>query len=805
MSETMLVNVVNEEESRIAIISGNRLKELSVETAAHEQIEGNIYKAKIVKILPSLDAVFVDYGSTKNGFLAFPDIHPKYFSEGSRGGEGLRRGQELLVQVRKGEIGQKGAALTTYVSIPGRYIVLMPLVNKKGVSRKIQDEEARRELKDLLKDSGLPDDMGYIVRTAGHEQTKLDLSRDVGYLLRLWRKIHSTAEKAKAPCLLYQESDIVIRTIRDYFTPSIQEVWVDNPETCEQVRAFFRTVMPWYQKRVQLFEEKVPLFAKFDVEAQMASIYEKAVPLPAGGSLVIEQTEALVSVDVNSGKTMKGKDIEETAFIANCEAAEEVARQLRLRDLGGLIVIDFIDMRSSSRRNEVRKVLQKALKADKARIDVGTISKFGLLELSRQRIKPAGLTAAGVCPTCAGTGKVRSTESFALSMLRLLQASLARRTQAAPSQVLVGLPAEAAAILLNRKRRALSELEVDFRTSLAVFSEPALQANQYYIEYRRNGASKVETNLPDDFSRGLLKAPSGLPLSAVRAQRPSAYALAAEFEEEPIPEVPEEPADEVAGEGGPEGQSAVTEAEEKSGKKRKRRRRKKKKGAAGELTTVPDEDASEPPDQTDGPVPPGPRAEAAEEPAPLPTPATAEDTDAGKKLSPSAKRRLRRRRKKAQPEGAPAIPSIPGPGETAVTSASVEEAAVERAPAGEVPAASAPAPEPVAGKPKRPRRRSSSAKRSEPKEPREGESEAVQLPAAEARAPRTAPTPRTRRPAAGSAQPGGSPQPSPVPEPPAGTEGIAEAGAGGPKKAPRRRSAPSRKKKGEPGGEPPPA
>lgn len=653
MPKEMLINVVNEEESRIAIVSDRLLEELSIETASQEQIEGNIYKAKIVKIIPSLEAVFVDYGRDRNGFLAYQDIRPHYFGNGGRGSEGLRKGQELMVQARKGEMGQKGAALTTYVSIPGRYIVLMPFVSKRGVSRKIQDEDKRRELKKLLQEAGVPDDMGYIIRTAGLDQTKQDLSRDASYLLRLWKKIQSQCDGGKAPSLLYQESDIVIRTIRDYFSPAVQEVWIDNKTIFEQVHSFFRAVMPWYQKRLHLYQDRAPLFNRFNLESQIASIYDKTVPLPSGGSVIIEQTEALVSVDVNSGKTTKGKDIDETAFIANREAAEEVARQLRLRDLGGLIVIDFIDMKSSTRRTEVRKVLQKALKEDKARTDVGTISKFGMLELSRQRIKPAGLRIAGTCPACGGSGKVRSAESLTLSVLRTIQSELARSGRV--SQVLVGLPTDAAVLMLNRKRRALQDLETDFACTIAVFAEQGLQPTQYYGEFRGSGAPRIVTNLPEEFPRASLKAAAGLPGVVARSPRPSLYALLGEPEEE-IPEVPEEPPEEVASEPTVGVQPPPGEGAEKPGKKRKRRRKKKKLPAA---EAAPPEESAEP---TPPPLAPPLQPELDVTPAAI-LPAeeeasegTSQEPSGVKKLSPSAKRRLRRRRKKAQAGGqAPAV------------------------------------------------------------------------------------------------------------------------------------------------------
>ena len=697
MPKTMLVNVVNEEESRIAILSDGLLEELSIETSSHEQIEGNIYKAKIVKVVHSLDAVFVDYGGRRNGFLAVPDIHPKYLPEGSRGVGGLRSGQELLVQVRKGELGQKGAALTTYVSLPGRYFVLMPFVEKRGVSRKIQDEATRSELRQVLNEAGIPEEMGYIARTAAEGRTKQELTRDAGYLIRLWRRIQSEYESSKAPSLLYQDSDIVIRTIRDYFTPSIQEVWVDDPNVCEQVHSFFRAVMPWYQRRVQLFQEKSPLFSKHDLESQIASIYDKTVALPSGGSIVIEQTEALVSVDVNSGKTFQGKDIEETAFIANKEAAEEIARQLRLRDLGGLVVVDFIDMRSSKHGNEVRKVLHKALKEDKARTDVGTISKFGMLEFSRQRIKSTA--AKGVttpCPVCKGAGKVRSPESSALSILRMVQSELARKGSA--SSVLVGAPLPVAALLLNRKRRQISELETDFGARVLVFSEPALQPNQYYIEYRGAGDPKIDTNLPEDFPRAMLQTPKGLPESAPRPARPMAYAL---IEEEEPREVPLEPPDEI----GPHAE--LTPAK----KKRRRRRKKKSENGAPESSEAA---AAGPPEPARPRIPafdaaPAPAPEAAS-PAPAQTQGGAQIPE---QPSPSSKRRSRRRRRKKRTETAGPTAegsglATPAPGAGAPGGPPTPpEAAREAGPAGQLPhQAAEETPASAAGEPKKPARRS---------------------------------------------------------------------------------------------------
>ncbi len=642
MSKSMLINVVNEEESRIAIVSGGLLEELSVETSSHEQIEGNIYRGRIVKVIPSLEAAFLDYGRDRNGFLAVDDIDPSYFPSGRREISSLRVGQELMVQVRKGELGQKGAALTTYISIPGRYFVITPYVQKKGVSKKIQDEETRAQLREALEGAGLSEGVGYIARTAAEGRTKQELTRDASYLLRLWKRLQAEYQAAKGPCLLYQESDIVIRTIRDYFTPSIQEVWVDDRAIFEQVHSFFQAVMPWYQKRVKLYEQKAPLFSKHNLENQIASIYEKTVPLPSGGSIVIEQTEALVSIDVNSGKTTKGKDIEETALIANREAAEEAARQLRLRDMGGLVVLDFIDMRSAGHRTEVRKVLQKALKEDKARTDVGSISKFGLLELSRQRLKPPGSAGINVaCPVCRGAGKVRNTESFALSVLRFVQGHLARSPGA--DRVLLGVPPDVEAILTNRKRRKMIEIEDDFRLLIDVFSEPALHVNQYYVEYRKDGnTQRVDTNIPESFPRGTLRTPKGLPAPAARAVRPNVYALF-EDEGEP-PEVPAEPPDVAATAPAP---AAPAEGNGEPGRKKRRRRKRRKSGEEAPEGSAPRvaEAPAEPPPSSGEDEPEAPAAETSGE-----TP---------KVLSASAKRRLRRKRKKVGVNGAPSDGETP--------------------------------------------------------------------------------------------------------------------------------------------------
>ncbi|WP_025322808.1 Rne/Rng family ribonuclease [Deferrisoma camini] len=699
MSKVMLVNVVNEEESRIAIVADGLLEEVAIETAQVERLEGNIYKARVVKVVPSLDAVFVDFGAEKNGFLPVEDIHPRYFPEGKRSTSAVKTGQELLVQVRKGEMGQKGAALTTYISLPGRYFVLMPYVAKRGVSKKIEDEATRKQLRDALDAAQIPEEMGYIVRTAAEGRTKQELTRDANYLLRLWKRILRDAEDAPAPSLLYQDSDIVIRTIRDYFTPGVEEVWIDNPEVFEQVRRFFQAVMPWYTRRVKLHQRRTPIFARYNVEQQLATIYEKSVPLPSGGSIVIEQTEALVSIDVNSGGSFQGKDIEETALRVNEEAAREAARQLRLRDLGGLIVIDFIDMRSSANRSAVRRALQKALKEDKARTRVGSISQFGLLELSRQRLKPGAAAAVTrPCPSCRGSGRVRSPESFALSVLRMIQAELPRKEL---RQVRVGVPADVAALIVNRKRRRLADWEREFETSVQVFSEPHLGPNDYFFVFVENGTPRIETNTTD-VPHDLVAAYQGIPEPPTRVQRAPAYIL---MDEEPEEE--EEP---------PAPEPEETDAQPPAKKKRRRRRRKKKSAPAEAA-------AGEQPAEGSGSTPEGdgqPEEKDPEQKAGEPSSDAEAGSEEAEPQPPAKKKRRRRRRKK---KSAPAEAEAAPPAQPTEAAASAGEPAPGPAPAGEPPAAETPPPaEEPEEKPKPKRRRAR-------EKPQEASQETAQEPA----------------------------------------------------------------------------
>jgi ribonuclease E len=498
MIKKMLINAQDPEESRMAIVEDGVLAELIVETSLPVPARGNIYKAKIVNIEPSLQAVFVDYGESRHGFLPFSEIHPNYYAssqkkEGEfrpRIQEAIRRNQEVLVQMERGEMGTKGASMTTYISLPGRYLVLMPGSDGGGISRKIEGEKERRKIKEIVHDLEVPPGMGLIVRTAGLDRAKTDLSKDLHYLLRLWDTIQAKSEKASAPALIYEERGLVIRSIRDYFTSDIEEVLIDSKEVFNQAKEFFRSIMPRYQNKLKLYGEKRPLFSKYELEKQLETIFERRVPLKSGGSVVIDPTEALVSVDVNSGRATQGRGMEETALRTNLEAAEEIARQLRLRDLGGLVVIDFIDMYERKHNQEVERCLRNALKRDKARVEVSRISRFGLLELSRQRIRSALSEKALVpCGNCEGTGLVKSTESAALTVLRQVRAGLAR---GGCTRVRVELPDEVATYLLNQKREELFRLEKIYGLKLQIVGQPGLPHHQINIDLARKDISRGE-------------------------------------------------------------------------------------------------------------------------------------------------------------------------------------------------------------------------------------------------------------------------------------------------------------------------
>ena len=501
MKKRMLINVADEEESRVAIVEDGTLEEFTIETASKEQIKGNIYNGVIVKVEPSLQAAFVDYGGNRHGFLPIGEIHARWFNDDGKSAEDrerrpriqdvLQRNQRVVVQVVKEELGTKGASLSTYVSLPGRYLVLMPESETSGgISRKIEDEEERRKLKEIVTQLEPPPNMGIIVRTAGLNRNKAELQRDMAYLQRLWASIEDKSQQSPATALIYREQDLVIRSIRDYFTPDIQEVLVDDREVYYRARDFFQAVMPRYHGRVKLYREKKPLFAKYQLEEQLETVYSHKVHLKQGGSIVIDQTEALVAIDVNSGRATREKSIEETAFKTNTEAAQEVARQLRLRDLGGLIVIDFIDMRNAKHNQEIEKTLRQAVKRDKARTQVGRISQFGLLELSRQRLKPTILEGNyQSCPHCEGSGLIRSAVAFALSVLRRIRAEAAKDTLAT---VNAQLPMDVAFYLLNQKRKEIAQLEEEYNLTLNLVGNPLARQNEHTMEFVRRPAPAPE-------------------------------------------------------------------------------------------------------------------------------------------------------------------------------------------------------------------------------------------------------------------------------------------------------------------------
>ena len=498
----MLFNATQAEELRVAIVEGQKLVDLDIESANKEQRKGNIYKAIITRVEPSLEACFVNYGTERHGFLPFkeiarssiPGVEKGDFSRG-RIQDVLKEGMELVVQVEKDERGNKGAALTNQVSLAGRYLVLMPNNPRGGgVSRRIEGEE-RNELRDALAQLEVPPGMSLIGRTAGIGRNVEELQWDLNYLLQLWTAIDGASKGQTGAFLIYQESSLVIRAIRDYFTPDIGELLIDEPAICEQARQFMAHVMPPNVHKVKLYTDPVPLFSRFQIEHQIESAYSRMVTLPSGGAIVIDHTEALVAIDVNSAQATKGGDIEQTAFNTNLEAAEEVARQLRLRDLGGLIVIDFIDMESGKNQREVEDRLRDSLHYDRARVQIGKISRFGLLELSRQRLQPSlGETSYITCPRCAGTGHVRSTESFALHLLRLLQEEAMKDNTGA---VHLQIPVDVATFLLNEKRHDILSIEARHRVEVVLIPNMHFETPRYTLSrFRHDQLNQTEPLAP---------------------------------------------------------------------------------------------------------------------------------------------------------------------------------------------------------------------------------------------------------------------------------------------------------------------
>ena len=480
----MLFNATQAEELRVAIVDGQKLVDLDIESASKEQRKGNIYKGVITRVEPSLEAAFVDYGCERHGFLPFKEISRACLPGGGRVPENLKEGQELLVQVEKDERGNKGAALTTYVSLAGRYVVLMPTNPRGGgVSRRIEGEE-RNELRDTLAQLDIPEGMSLIARTAGIGRSAEEFQWDLNYLLSLWKAIDGASTSQKGAFLIYQEGSLVIRAIRDYFSADIGEILIDTEDIYEQAQQFMAHVMPGNVNKVKLYRDDVPLFSRFQIEHQIESAYSRQVNLPSGGAIVIDHTEALVSVDVNSARATKGSDVEQTAYNTNLEAADEIARQMRLRDLGGLIVIDFIDMENPKHQREVENRLRDALHHDRARVQTGKISRFGLLEMSRQRLQPSlGETSYNPCPRCHGTGHIRGTESSALHILRILQEEAMKENTGA---LHVQLPVDVATFLLNEKRVDIHTLESRLKVNVVLIPNVHMETPHYTITRLRH-------------------------------------------------------------------------------------------------------------------------------------------------------------------------------------------------------------------------------------------------------------------------------------------------------------------------------
>ena len=491
----MLVNATQSEERRLAIVDGQKLLDYEIEIEGREQRKGNIYKAVVTRVEPSLEACFVDYGEDRHGFLPFKEISRNYFTPGvpvnqARISDVIREGQELMVQVEKEERGNKGAALTTFVSLAGRYVVLMPNNPRGGgVSRRIEGDD-RAELKENMDQLEYPQGSSIIARTAGIGRSAPELQWDLNYLIKLWTAIEGAGKGGKGAFLIYQESSLVIRAIRDYFNSDIGDILFDTDDVYEQARQFMAHVMPEHEHRVKRYRDDAPLFSRFQIEHQIESAYARTVQLPSGGAIVIDHTEALVSVDVNSARAIKGGDIEETATRTNLEAADEVARQMRLRDLGGLIVIDFIDMEESRNRRDVENRLRDALRQDRARVQFGTISKFGLMEMSRQRLRPALSEGASIpCPRCGGSGHIRDTESSALQILRIIQEESLKDSTAS---VLCQVPVDVASFLLNEKRSEISKIEMKQRINVLLVPNKTLETPNYRLERLKHDDPRLD-------------------------------------------------------------------------------------------------------------------------------------------------------------------------------------------------------------------------------------------------------------------------------------------------------------------------
>lgn len=518
----MLINAMHEEESRVAIVEDGYLHELDIESASKVITKSNIYKGKITKVEASLQAAFVEYGAARQGFLSLGEIHPDYWKEGADKSADPRKisiqdvletKQEILVQVVKEERGTKGAALTTHISLAGRYLVLSPNTTRGGISRKLSDDD-RKAMKELLAQLQVPESMGLIVRTAGKDQTLEALKRDYNYLRRLWDEIRITSEKTPSPALIYLEGDLATRAIRDHFSDDIQEIWVDNHDVYTQTKAFVHAVLPGKEKLVKLYRGKKPLFRHYGIEAQCEEIHERSISLPTGGSIVIDPTEALTSIDVNSARATKGKHIDDTALAINLEAAEEIARQLRIRDVGGLIVIDFIDMANRKHSQKVEETLRAACKSDKARIQFARISRFGLLEMSRQRLHPSiGESTTDACPRCQGHGIIRTVDSMALQMLTRMEDWA---EEGKKPVLIVQVPSDTGEYLMNNKRASIARIEETYDVQITLQIRPDLDIPHYRIERQWTENNQQRVEVLEDTSKGKKAPRAGRKLKPVK-------------------------------------------------------------------------------------------------------------------------------------------------------------------------------------------------------------------------------------------------------------------------------------------------
>ncbi len=798
MTRRMLIDASQSEETRVVVLKGNRLEEFDYDSEIKKQLKGNVYLAKVTRVEPSLQAAFVEYGGNRHGFLAFNEIHPDYYKipvadrqkliaeeaaldEGEEQEDGdhvetvggdeledverrrarlrrrykiqevIKRGQVILVQVVKEERGNKGAALTTYLSLPGRYCVLMPNTARGGgISRKINNMRDRKRLKKVLDDLGIPDGMAVIVRTAGSERTKAEIKRDAEYLLRLWDTIRTDTLDSTAPALIYEEANLIKRAIRDMYTKEIEEVLIEGDDGYRTAKDFMRTLMPSHAKRVQPHKtDGTPMFQHFQVEGQIDAIHSPEVKLRSGGYIVLHQTEALVAIDVNSGRSTRERHIEETALKTNLEAAEEVSRQLRLRDLAGLIVIDFIDMEDSRNNQAVERRLKEALRHDRARIQVGRISHFGLLEMSRQRLRPS-LTemSSELCPHCGGSGYIRSVEWTALYILRAIEEEALRKRS---TEMSVSMPGEAALYMLNQKRSKLHDLEIRYGIKILIVADNDIMAPNFSIDIVRGGSGeimRVETEDRDRDRQGPRKRRSR------RRRRSDADTdTAADTQEAADAQASDEreERDDTAEQDG-EGQPR----RRKRGRRGGRRRNRRSKAAEGNETETVVSEVSD-----DGE--PTAELEAASDDSGMADQPEIEEQPAEEKPKP---RRRRPRRRSAKSKETAESESDADTGETTADaddgskSADAASEGTPEAPADDEAAEGDDAPEKAAAKPKTPRRRSRTTRSRKPKDDSE-------KPAAEEKAASNG--------ASDSAPAEEAPEPQPSPEPAVAAEPGEEA------------------------------